>query len=49
MFATKFTTCTAKQISNYADKYYSKNEAAAEERKKVDEEKKRKRETADKE
>ena len=24
MFATKFTTCIAQQISNYADRYYSK-------------------------
>ena len=38
MFSTKFTTRTAIQISNYANKYYSKNEAAAEEKKKVDEE-----------
>ena len=49
MFATKFTTHTARQILDYADRYYSKNEAAAAERKKVDEEKKRKRESADKE
>ena len=45
MFATKFTTRTAQQIFNYADRYYSKNEAAAKERKREEsakEEKKKK-------
>lgn len=45
MFTTIITTRTARQIFDYADKYYSRNEAAAAERKKVDEEKKRKRVT----